>query len=150
MEAIFSAFNFKEAQSGGIIKVGETLASSNTEITFSSGETEHLVSSITIDYSNAKNLYVIFFAFTVWGRVTGYTMATANFSTSISYMRLIPINAAQNSVYLGSQTNFGARAQVDIDDKITIALYFYHNYDPYAGQITMRVETASTIDYAIA
>ena len=150
MEAIFSAFNFKEAQSGGIFKIGGTLASSNTEITFSSGESDHLVSSITIDYSNAKNLYVIFFAFGVWGRVTGYTMATVNFSTSIRYMRLIPVTATQNSVYLGNESNFGARAQVDVSDKITIALYFYHNYDSYAGQITMRVDTASTIDYAIA
>ena len=149
MEAIFSAFNFKEAQSGAIFKVGGTLASSNTEITFSRGETDRLVSSITIDYSNAKNLYVIFFAFGVWGRVTGYTMATVNFSTSISYMRLIPVTAAQNSVYLGNQSNFGARAQVDVGDKITIALYFYHNYDSYADQITMRADSASTIDYAI-
>lgn len=150
MDSIINAFNFKEAQSGGIIKVGETLASANTEVTFNSGETDRLVSSITIDYSNAKNLYVIFFAFGVWGSVTGYTMSTANFSTSISYMRLIPISAAQNSVYLGNQSNFGARAQIDISDKITIALYFYHNYDPYAGHVTMRVDSASTIDYAIA
>ena len=76
-------------------------------------------------------------------------MATVNFSTSISYMRLIPVTAAQNSVYLGNQSNFGARAQVDVGDKITIALYFYHNYDSYADQITMRVDSASTIDYAI-
>lgn len=150
MDSIINAFNFKEAQSGGIIKVGETLASANTEVTFNSGETDRLVSSITIDYSNAKNLYVIFFTFGVWGRVTGYTMASVNFSTSINYMRLIPISAAQNSVYLGNQPNFGARAQVDISDKITISLYFYHNYDPYAGHVTMRVDSASTIDYAIA
>lgn len=150
MDSIINAFNFKEAQSGGIFKVGETLASANTEVTFNSGETDRLVSSITIDYSNAKNLYVIFFTFGVWGSVTEYTMSTANFSTSIRYMRLIPISAAQNSVYLGNQSNFGARAQIDISDKITIALYFYHNYDPYAGHVTMRVDSASTIDYAIA
>jgi hypothetical protein len=150
LDSIINAFNFKEAQSGGIFKVRETLASANTEVTFNSGETDRFVSSITIDYSNAKNLYASFFAFGVWGSVTGYTMSTANFSTSISYMRLIPISAAQNSVYLGNQFNFGARAQIDISDKITIALYFYHHYDPYAGHVTMRVNSASTIDYAIA
>ena len=124
--------------------------SANTEVTFNSGETDRLVSSITIDYSNAKNLYVIFFAFNVLGSVTEYTMASATFSTSIRYMRLIPISAAQNSVPLGNQINFGARAQIDISDKITIALYFYHSYDPYAGHVTMQVYSASTIDYAIA